>query len=134
MSKLPCSSRNLVKFKDDRLHAVSSKNMYSEHGLEALIFPVFAQVCHLLMVLSYCTPGSAQDHAASATVFHRSAASSVSITAPVVRARGLHEVVGHADRVVRVLAADGVIRLAVEVALVACGDQGFGLLLLAHLP
>src|SRR4051812_40031468 len=90
MSKLPCSSRNLVRLSDDRLQAVSSKNMYSEHGLEALIFPVFAQVCHLLMVVSYWTPGSAQDHAASATVFHKSAASSVSITAPVVRARVCH--------------------------------------------
>src|SRR3954464_6065770 len=90
MSKLPCSSRNLVRLSDDRLQAVSSKNMYSEQGLEALIFPVLEQVCHLLIVLSYCTPGSAHDHAASATVFHKSAASSVSITAPLVRARVCH--------------------------------------------
>src|SRR6187402_9478 len=90
MSKFPCSSRNLVRLRDDRLQAVSSKNMYSEHGLDALIFPVLEQVCHLLIVLSYCTPGSAHDQAASATVFHKSAASKVSMTAPVVRARVCH--------------------------------------------
>jgi hypothetical protein len=27
--------------------------MYSEHGFEALIRPVFGQVCHWLIVVSY---------------------------------------------------------------------------------
>jgi hypothetical protein len=45
-----------------------------------------------------------------------------------------HELVGHADRVVGVLAGDGVVRLAVEVGGVARGDERHGLLLLAHLP
>src|SRR5262245_58257289 len=41
-----------------RLQAVLSRNMYSLHGLLALIRPEFGQVCHLLIVVSYCTPGS----------------------------------------------------------------------------
>jgi signal transduction histidine kinase len=40
--------------------------MYSEHGLLALIRPSSGQVCHSLIVVSYCTPGSAQAQAAMA--------------------------------------------------------------------
>ncbi len=58
------SLRNEIRFKDARLHAVSSRNMYSEHGLDALIRPEFGQVCHSLIVVSYCTPGSALAQAA----------------------------------------------------------------------
>ena len=47
-----------------RLQAVSSRNMYSEHGFEALIRPEFGQVCQRLIVVSYCTPGSPQAQAA----------------------------------------------------------------------
>src|SRR3989338_1666424 len=47
-----------------RLQAVLSKNMYSLHGLLALMRPSSGHVCQSLMVVSYCTPGSAQDHAA----------------------------------------------------------------------
>src|SRR5262249_15277318 len=90
MSKLPLSSRNFVRFKDDRLQAVSSRNMYSEHGLEALMRPVFEQVCQRLMVESYWTPGSAQPQAASATFCQSAPASSVSTTLPVVRAMVSH--------------------------------------------
>ena len=43
-----------------RLQAESSTNMYSEHGLLALIRPEFGQVCQRLIVVSYCTPGSPQ--------------------------------------------------------------------------
>ena len=43
-----------------RLQAVSSRNMYSEHGFEALIRPEFGQVFQRLIVVSYCTPGSPQ--------------------------------------------------------------------------
>src|SRR3982751_4510750 len=39
--------------------------MDSEHGLDALMRPEFGDVCHWLIVVSYCTPGSAQRHAAS---------------------------------------------------------------------
>ncbi len=64
--------------------------MYSEHGFDALIRPVFEQGCQRLIVLSYWTPGSAQAQAASATVFHSSLADSVSMTSPVVRAWVCH--------------------------------------------
>src|SRR5262245_52756889 len=76
----PSARRNFVRFKLDRLHAESSRNMYSEHGFDALIGPVFGHVCHRLIVVSYCTPGSAQAHAASATWRQRSRALSVSTT------------------------------------------------------
>src|SRR5256885_11587913 len=42
------------------------RSMYSEHGLDALMRPEFGDVCHWLIVVSYCTPGSAQRQAASA--------------------------------------------------------------------
>src|SRR5580704_247472 len=86
----PSSRRNLVRFTLDRLHAVSSRNMYSEHGFDALIRPEFGHVCHRLMVESYCTPGSAHPHAASATWRQRSFASTVSQTSLVVRKRVCH--------------------------------------------
>src|SRR3954462_9656232 len=78
------------RLSDARLHAELSRNMYSEHGFEALMRAVLGHVCHLLIVLSYCTPGSAQRHAASASMFHRSLALWVSMTAPEVRARVCH--------------------------------------------
>ena len=46
-----------------RLHAESSKNIYSLHGLLAFILPDWGQVCHWLMVVSNCSPGSALFHA-----------------------------------------------------------------------
>ena len=58
------SSKNLLRLTEARLHAVLSRNIYSEHGLDALMRPPFGQVCHSLMVVSYCVPGSAQRHAA----------------------------------------------------------------------
>src|SRR4030065_603630 len=63
-SKLPSPSRNFMRFSDARLHALLSRCMYSEHGLLALIRPVAGHVCHSLIVVSYCIPGSAQSHAA----------------------------------------------------------------------
>src|SRR3954467_6740038 len=60
--------------------------MYSEHGLEALIRPEFGQVCHSLIVVSYCTPGSAQRQAASAIWSSTSRAGSVLVTEPSLRA------------------------------------------------
>src|SRR6266852_9707878 len=68
-----------------RLQAVSSKKRYSEHGLLALSRPSSGQVCHSLMVVSYCTPGSAQAHAAYAISFQISAAGIVFATLPSVR-------------------------------------------------
>ena len=43
-------SRKESKFMEAKLHAVSSKNIYSEHGLDALISPLFGQVCQELIV------------------------------------------------------------------------------------
>ncbi len=58
-----------------RLHAVSSRNMYSLHGFDALIAPLLGHVCQRLIVVSYCTPGSPQCHAHSAILFSSSFAS-----------------------------------------------------------
>src|ERR1700761_9502680 len=85
MSNEPPPLSNLVRLIDDKLQAVSSRNMYSLHGLDALMRSVPAQVCQSLIVVSYCTPGSAQAHAASASFFHKSRALSVLPTLPVVR-------------------------------------------------
>src|SRR5436189_5302938 len=85
MSKLPSGRRNLTRLMDARLHAVSSKKLYSEHGLLALIRPSSGQVCHSLMVVSNCTPGSAQAHAAWAISFQISPAGIVFATLPSVR-------------------------------------------------
>src|SRR5215831_5157556 len=48
--------RNASRFSEARLHAVSSRNMYSEHGFDALIGPEAGQVCQSLMVEWYCRP------------------------------------------------------------------------------
>ena len=55
-----------MRFIDARLHAVSLRNMYSEHGLVALMRAVFAHGCQSLIVVSYWMPGSPQIQAASA--------------------------------------------------------------------
>jgi hypothetical protein len=64
MSKASAPRWKAMRFNEARLQAVSSRNMYSEQGLEPLMRPEAGQVCHSLMVLSYCTPGSAQAQAA----------------------------------------------------------------------
>src|SRR6516162_7010053 len=68
------ASKNVSKFKLERLHAVSSMNMYSLHGFDALMRPSAGQVCHSLTVVSNCTPGSAHDQAAKVICSHRSRA------------------------------------------------------------
>src|SRR5205085_63451 len=67
-------------------HAESSMCMYSEHGFEALMRPVFGDVCQALIVVSYCTPGSAHSQAACAICRSSSRASRVLTTVPSVRA------------------------------------------------
>ena len=59
--------------------------MYSEQGFEALIRPSSGQVCHSLMVVSYCVPGSAQIHAAQAMRSQRSRALTVLEVFPSIR-------------------------------------------------
>src|SRR6478735_7159588 len=69
MSNSPPSDsgrRNFMRFNDARLHALSSRNMYSEHGFDALIRDVLMHGCQSLIVVSYWMPGSPQIHAASA--------------------------------------------------------------------
>src|SRR5262249_37556449 len=71
----PVSSlRNASRFIEARLQAVSSRNMYSEHGLDAMIGPDAGQVCQSLMVLWNCRPGSADAQAAKPIFSHRSRA------------------------------------------------------------
>src|SRR4029079_19132369 len=75
-----------------RLQDELSSDMYSEHGLDAVIRPVSGLVCQSLMVSSYCRPGSAHSHAATAIWRHSWRASTVSMTSPVERARSPHSV------------------------------------------
>src|SRR3989338_10801201 len=83
-SNFPPVFKNLTKFKEARLQALLSKCMYSLQGLEEFILPVLGQVCHSLMVVSYCIPGSALCQAASAIQSITSLAFKVSIILPVV--------------------------------------------------
>src|SRR5436190_18072140 len=77
-------------FSDARLHALSSIDMYSLHGLDALIRDVFGSVCQRLIVVSYWTPGSAHSHAACAMSRSSERASTVSTTVPSTRAVRFH--------------------------------------------
>src|SRR3954449_6802261 len=90
-SKVSSSLRNLSRLSDARLHEELSSDMYSEHGLDAVIRPVSGLVCQSLIVSSYCSPGSAHCHAASAILWNSARASTVSITSPVLRARRSEE-------------------------------------------
>src|SRR5262245_62196617 len=84
-SNWPSVEKNWPRLSDAKLQAVSSRNMYSEQGFEALMRPSSGQVCHSLMVVSYCVPGSAQIHAAQAIRSHRSRALTVLATLPSTR-------------------------------------------------
>jgi hypothetical protein len=41
----------VIRFKEARLQAVLSRNMYSEHGFDALISPLAGQVCQSFTVV-----------------------------------------------------------------------------------
>src|SRR5690349_5252435 len=86
-SNVSSSLRNFSRFSDARLHELLSSDMYSEHGLDAVMRPVSGLVCQSLMVSSYCRPGSAHSHAALAILVNSSRASTSSMTSPVWRAR-----------------------------------------------
>ena len=58
------ASRNGSRLSEARLQAVSSRNMYSEHGFDARIGPAAGQVCQSLMVVLNWRPGSAEAQAA----------------------------------------------------------------------
>src|ERR1700727_896914 len=92
MSKAASAALPLVwrwndnRFSEARLHAVSSRNMYSEHGFEAMIGPDAAQVCQSLMLVWNCRPGSALAQAAWPIFSQRSRALIVlAILPPLVR-------------------------------------------------
>ncbi len=86
MSNEPvAASRKVSKFSEARLQAVSSRNMYSEHGLDARIGPDVGQVCQSLMVVWYCRPGSAEAQAAWPIFSHNSRAMTVFAILRLVR-------------------------------------------------
>src|SRR4051794_22652070 len=91
-SKVSSSLRNFSRLSDARLHEELSSDMYSEHGLDAVMRPVSGLVCQSLMVSSYCRPGSAHSHAAWLIFLNSSRASTSSMTSPVLRARSPNEV------------------------------------------
>src|SRR3954454_2866612 len=86
-SKVSSSRRNFSRLSEARLHEELSSDMYSEHGLDAVIRPVSGLVCQSLMVSSYWRPGSAHSHAALLILANSSRASTVSMTSPVERER-----------------------------------------------
>src|SRR3546814_19575924 len=90
MSNEPSARLNCIRCIDARLQAVSSRNMYSEHGFDALMRPPAGQVCQSLMVVSYCTPGSAQAQAACATLSYSSRAPTALATLPSMRRIRFH--------------------------------------------
>src|SRR5579864_9457482 len=65
-SNVPLGLGYFIRLSEARLQAVSSRNMYSEHGLEALMRAVALQVCQRFTVVSYCMPGSPHCQADSA--------------------------------------------------------------------
>src|SRR5262249_33137869 len=71
------ASKNFSRLSEDKLHAVSSWKQYLVHGLIAFCLTSSVQVCHSLIVVSNCTPGSAHDQAAYAIWSHSSRARSV---------------------------------------------------------
>src|SRR5713226_1845671 len=81
-SNCPLAFTNFIRFSEARLHAVSSRNIYSEHGLLALIRAVFFDVCHRLMVVSYCMPGSPHFQVDSEILYSRSRALNLSAGCP----------------------------------------------------
>src|SRR5919107_1408615 len=91
-SKVSSSRRNFMRLSDARLQDELSSDMYSLHGLDAVIRPVSGLVCQSLIVSSYCSPGSAHSQAACAILWNSSRASTSSMTSPVLRARSPKEV------------------------------------------
>src|SRR5579863_9719335 len=86
-SNCPSGRTNFIKFSDARLQAESSRNMYSEHGLDALMRAVFFEVCQRFTVLSNCMPGSPQRQVASEILYISSLALKVFIGRPSFTAR-----------------------------------------------
>src|SRR5947207_12802881 len=83
-SNCPLALTYFIKFSEARLQAASSRNIYYEHGLLALIRAVFFEVCQRFTVVSYCIPGSPQCQVESAIFIIRSRARSFSAGWPSV--------------------------------------------------
>src|SRR3954453_8489555 len=81
------SSLNFSRLSDARLHAELSRCMYSLHGFDPLMRPVLHAVCHRLIVVSNCMPGSAHSHVACEIWRMSSRALTVLTTSPEVTAR-----------------------------------------------
>src|SRR5580704_15393293 len=81
-SNTPEAPLNFIRFSEARLQAVSSRNIYSEQGFEALMRAVLLHVCQRLIVVSYCMPGSPQCHVESAILDSKSRALSFSAGCP----------------------------------------------------
>src|SRR5678809_511126 len=77
-SSSPSAVVSFMRFRDARLQAESSRNMYSEHGLLALMREVFGHGCQSLTVVSNCMPGSPHTQVASEIIRTRSRALLVS--------------------------------------------------------
>ena len=84
MSNSPASDTNFMRLIDARLQAESSRCMYSLQGFDALIRPLFGQVCQALIVVSNCMPGSPQKCAAPAIMRMSSRALKVCAVSPEV--------------------------------------------------
>src|SRR3984957_18909708 len=78
--------RYFMRLSEAKLQAESSKYIYSEQGFEELIRAVLLEVCHLLIMVSYCMPGSPQIQVDSAIMRKMSLAWKVSTGAPSLRA------------------------------------------------
>src|SRR5271166_2432076 len=81
-SNWPFGARYFIRFNEARLHAVSSRNIYSLQGLLALIRAVFLHVCQRFTVVSNCMPGSPHCQVDSATLCNSSRALSFSLGSP----------------------------------------------------
>src|SRR6201986_3173084 len=78
-------SKKVSRLAEARLHAVSSRNMYSEHGLDARMSPDALQVCQSFMEVLKCRPGSAEAQAAWPIFSQRSRGFGVLVTCLLVR-------------------------------------------------
>src|ERR1700736_5488165 len=83
-SNWPPELTNFMRLSDARLQAVSSKNIYSLQGFDALMRAVFLEVCQRFTVVSYCIPGSPQCQVESATFSSNSRALSFSFGCPSI--------------------------------------------------
>ncbi len=85
-SNVSSALRNLSRLRLARLQLELSRERYSLHGLLAVMRPVSGLVCQLLIVSSYCRPGSAQSQAAWEILRNSPLASTVSMVSPDSRA------------------------------------------------